>query len=251
MMKCVEIRKMLSAYADGEIKGRTASELQAHVAQCDLCRAEMKTMDVLQSKLREMMSEPVEAVDVSNYVMSQLTSRQATRISMFRWIGVGAAMCFVVLLLVCLFLASSSTERATMRIVQNPPRRHITKVQHDPPPQRKIIVTPIEHHRCVERVAKLHAPRPYYHRHIRRQHVADRRPIQDWKSPETMHLAITSSATADRIEKTISVKLGDINLCQAKVTQVNLQPNEDAASITRPELEVVENRGAAMNQIGG
>ena len=56
-MKCGEVEELLSAYADGEIGGRTAAEVRMHLAGCGSCSDRLEALEVLQSKLGEMMSE--------------------------------------------------------------------------------------------------------------------------------------------------------------------------------------------------
>jgi len=52
-MKCNEARKVLSAYADGEIEGQMASELRLHTEQCASCKAQLEALGVLHTKLNE------------------------------------------------------------------------------------------------------------------------------------------------------------------------------------------------------
>jgi hypothetical protein len=99
-MECRDVLPMLSAYADGELRGGERLRVKDHLAFCPCCAKQMEALQALQTGLQESMEEPVDLRDVTDSVMSNLPARRRTITFSFpwRWAAVAAA-CVVVGLL--------------------------------------------------------------------------------------------------------------------------------------------------------
>jgi hypothetical protein len=248
-MKCAEVTEMLSAYADGEIGGRRAAELRVHIAQCDSCRAQLEALGALQSRLTEMMGEPMEATDVSDLVMASLPARTTPR--PVRWGWVGAAACLLILLGAWLMLSPRQNQQMAKHVPKAPPRVHVSPKRSVPGGSAPVIVqapekTPARPRHVVRRIVLIPTRHP---RH--RPLPARQQPIQRPDPLETPRLVVASRTVDGRVETTVAVNFRSLTLSQVKTTVINLPPNEDAAT-ARPALEVIENSPAAtMGQYGG
>lgn len=63
-MKCDEFLSNIDAYIDGELSAEALDEMLAHAANCDACRAEMKTAELLRDALKDFdndLTVPLEA----------------------------------------------------------------------------------------------------------------------------------------------------------------------------------------------
>ena len=247
-MKCSEVSELLSAYADGEVSGREAARLKAHIEQCDACRAELEALGALQSRLTEMMGEPMEGTDVSDLVMASLPARR--RPLFLRWAWVGAAACLLALIGLRLMLPTGHSRRTPQRTTTSRPAHMVPARSVPKHPAPVVAKKPGERHEVIRRPVVVYRPHPR-HRTIR-QYRPLRQPDQPQALPETAQLVVTNKVFDGRVERTLKMKLGNMTLCRTRVTEVTLAPNEDAATIVRPALEVIENRPAeTLGQYGG
>jgi anti-sigma factor RsiW len=73
-MKCREVLKLVSAFADSELDAKAAAGVSAHLAACASCRAEIEAMRLDRSVLQS-----VETAEPSPYLVTRLMAevRQA------------------------------------------------------------------------------------------------------------------------------------------------------------------------------
>jgi hypothetical protein len=77
-----------------------------------------------------------------------------------------------------------------------------------------------------------------------------RHPVQETISPEVYQMVVHHERIGARLETTMAVTARDTILCRAKLTTIDLPPN-DYAAVTRPPLEVVKTDNADAMQING
>jgi hypothetical protein len=238
-MKCDDVCKVLSAYADGEIEGRTASEARTHMEQCASCRAQLAGLDALQSRLEEMMSEPLESSDMSALVMASLPAGRR-RVSA-GWVWATAAAILVVVGLV--WQASwRRIEPAKVPVViarrtsQSPARKPIVAATRE-----KIASRPAS-------AARKYAMPPRQRRQGGTRLLVRNRPTRG-PACYPIRVAAATVTTDGRVETTLEIRVGDVPISRVKKTEITIAPDESATSVERPPLEVVGNTGAAATEL--
>ncbi len=58
MTRHQRIERALSAYVDGELRGRQTGRLEAHLAECDDCRVRLRDLERLRGLLRQGLDDP-------------------------------------------------------------------------------------------------------------------------------------------------------------------------------------------------
>lgn len=71
-MRCEDVRKYGYAYLDGEFDDRDATELEAHVAACEPCRAELEGMQSFRHHVRSQLERPACPLAARNQVLAEL-----------------------------------------------------------------------------------------------------------------------------------------------------------------------------------
>ncbi|MEO0068953.1 MAG: zf-HC2 domain-containing protein [candidate division WOR-3 bacterium] len=69
-MKCAKVKRMLSSFLDGELKGKAKLDLEAHLTQCSDCRNELAGL----KEDRELMSS-VSVPELSPYFLTRTVAR--------------------------------------------------------------------------------------------------------------------------------------------------------------------------------
>ncbi|MEO0019957.1 MAG: zf-HC2 domain-containing protein [candidate division WOR-3 bacterium] len=69
-MKCAKVKRMLSSFLDGELKGKAKLDLEAHLTQCSDCRNELAGLKAD----RELLSS-VSVPELSPYFLTRTVAR--------------------------------------------------------------------------------------------------------------------------------------------------------------------------------
>lgn len=266
-MKCVDVVNKLSAYADGELRGREAARLREHLSGCESCRKRSEVMVLLQSRLEETMNTPIDAPDLSDQVMNLLPKPSRPVYVRFVWAG-AAVGCLVLLVVIALSLHAPqpgvNTRTVTppsKSIVRRPdkqpemePKQSIEEQQPQPSP---VIVESTR--------LSMHSHKKLYRPH----HRPDRTPIvdhtDDYKLDNSPDVAVRPDTALDNaVEPTSAVEVhverqmsaidtgaaqmdittsaiaGSMTIRQVKQTVYYLPPNPDAQEVDRPQLQTVE-----------
>ncbi len=120
-MTCVRAGQGLSAYVDGELSGREALAVRAHVAQCPQCAAERDRLIEIKQALEAMPSlEPPPGLEarLKAAVRAEAATRRQTRVPALAGIGAcavaGAALAMIA-------LANADPSRRPLAPVSQPP----------------------------------------------------------------------------------------------------------------------------------
>lgn len=243
-MKCNEIETLLSAYADGEVTKADAARIRAHVAQCRSCAAKLEALNVLQSKLREVMNEPVEGIDYSDIVMAYLPAKTSN--TPRRWVWALAAAVVAVVLW-----------RITMPVSYQPKVQNVI-TKRPIAPQPKVVKheqDTLEKAPVIARKTEKKAPKRFYakaqmgHRHHHIEPIIVKQESDNQLSeytPIEVSIGIRANGTS------VELRTGSAVVPQPIRTEIEIQPNKNAASIVRPPLEVVRNSTAPpAKTVGG
>ncbi len=76
-MECSNIRRSLSAYLDGELKGGEAAQIRAHLAKCSSCRAELHFLERLSAATTEAFSQAPFDKGLVNRTFVKIKEREA------------------------------------------------------------------------------------------------------------------------------------------------------------------------------
>ncbi|MEN6357347.1 MAG: hypothetical protein ABFD83_09715 [Armatimonadota bacterium] len=155
-MRCVEVCACLSAYADGELGMCKRAKIWFHIARCNNCTKKLALIRLLQLQTVRALSEPGDAPDLTDLVMSRLsgdveTSRQ-TDIEAIRpgrkWAGRRVTAAAVMVVLICSMLVvsrSNRSERSPVMITVLPPAKApVTKAIPKPPASGQQTVAPMK-----------------------------------------------------------------------------------------------------------
>ncbi len=257
-MKCDEVEEMLSAYADGEIGGHKAAEVRTHLAGCESCSDRLEALEVLQSKLGEMMSERLKGPDVLDAVMASLPVRGRPVLPRLAWVFAGIAMAAIVCWQSVPRMDRPHTKKAQVAV--NVPVKHYEEHKGVSPVSGAKPAMPVsdEKHR---------APKPWrpyetvstagsgkHKPGVRRPGFAhapeqERAPQAEPTGPIQV---VTNSKTVDgTTETTIEITAGALMLLRTKTTEVEIARDDNAATIERPPLEVVRNSPSAEAGVTG
>lgn len=237
-MKCDEVEEMLSAYADGEIGGHKAAEVRTHLAGCESCSDRLEALEVLQSKLGEMMSERLKGLDISDAVMASLPVRGRPVLPRLAWALAGMVIVAVVCWQSVPRMDRPHTKKAQVAV--NAPVKRDEK-HRAPKPWRPYETVSIagsaKHKPGVRRPGFAHAPEQ------------ERAPQAEPTGPIQV---VTNSKTVDgTTETTIEITAGALMLSRTKTTEVEIARDDSAATIERPPLEVVKNGPPAEAGVTG
>lgn len=98
-MKCEEYIELLSEYADGELSPEKTAQVEAHLAQCEKCRAYLDQLCILKLEMEDM-SEPVPQ-ELHSRIMQAVSAernKKVVRIPFYRRkaFGWAIAACFMI-----------------------------------------------------------------------------------------------------------------------------------------------------------
>lgn len=112
---CEHVLQKLPAYLDNEVTSSEHDAISAHLAQCDLCRAEREHLTALWVQLGQAITPQVPA-DLSSKIMQRIQDEEApaAKIRLFRLLPVSAAVA-VLGLLVGGWMARTLLEAETNR----------------------------------------------------------------------------------------------------------------------------------------
>ena len=114
-MNCSEVTRRLSAYADGELEGREKADVRSHVAKCVACAKRLEALEVLQTRMKESLLQPVEAPDMTESMMVFRESCSRNRGLLSRWACGVAAVCVVAAVAIYLTVLSPRPARVVFR----------------------------------------------------------------------------------------------------------------------------------------
>ena len=196
----------------------------------------MKSDDerIRDSRIAEALRQPVDAPDVTDYVMAHLPERPKPT---FRW----ALACAAALLLVVLALSFAlRPSRPTQIVKQASPKRptveHISRDNGQPAQRLVRSVGETSHHRSHDAPQRPKL-RGQHHELLATEQDVPKKP-QTAVSEETDQSSVAETAVMQAV------------LEQMRQNVRTLPPNEDAETIERPPLVVIENRGTERVPVG-
>ncbi len=102
-MRCKEVRRLLSAYIDGEISPAKRREIEEHLSYCLECKKELLVLEKLVKELHEI-PEIIPSEDFSKRLWTKIAFEDGRNISSINWrkifIFLGTAVIFLGLIFV-------------------------------------------------------------------------------------------------------------------------------------------------------
>lgn len=247
-MECIEIRKMLASFMDGELEDPIKKDLQAHIDKCPACRRHYESLSVLQEKLFDGLHEPVKSPDLTASIMAALPVRTKP-VSRWLW-AAGGAFAF-----------------AAVLILSQTQGNHDSKKQATAPPT-------VHNQRHIQSPVAQHEPeKPFYHmaekpitghRHLRKQSHRWKQPVCSMASADTSRHRMKNShgindesdspmfsinmtrsqasveGTVVRSRVVMTLSMGDVKVTQKKESvSIPLQANKEEAATERPPLRTL------------
>ena len=102
------VGEWLSAYHDGELHGNRLQHVEAHLAECDLCQAELESLERLSSLLHQVSAPEFTSPERFAAQVSLRLPRQPTKVSRRQILEIGWWMIPVGLVGAWVFLATSN-----------------------------------------------------------------------------------------------------------------------------------------------
>jgi len=255
-VKCNEAEEILSAYADGEIHGRKAANLKAHLAECRNCSERLEALLIIQNKLRDMAGIKSTGIDISDAVMSSLPVQKRVYLPRLAW-----GLASILMIAVATYLSIPGTKQSN---IVNPPVVVKLQEKHYPKPTKLVTtiqpdgVLPSGNHKITERRTPsriIHGTG--YHKH--KSDVTRPKPIQTAQqipTPDTEPITPVRVATKSQVidgvtETTIEVTAGSLTMLRAKSNNIEIARDDNAMIVERPPLEVRRSNSSVHTGISG
>ena len=116
-MKCD--RELLSAYLDGELKGRSLGRLEAHLARCAACRDELERLRAM-DRVLDALEKPTAPDGFENRLAARLAGETERVVPIRRLVGVRRVVAAVAAAVVLVAGAALLMNQTSRRVTSTP-----------------------------------------------------------------------------------------------------------------------------------